>query len=200
MSLRLILSQLRSQYIVTIPVPEHDFSGQTVIVTGSNVGLGLEAARHFVRLHADKVILAVRTAVKGEAARRDIEASTGCPVGTVEMWELDLCCYASVIAFAKRAEGLERLDVAILNASLMAYDFQLVEQDETTITVNVVSTFLLALLLLPILRRSAARFATLPHLTIVSSDGHLWPQFPEKGAASIYDALNDKSKAIMMER
>ena len=40
--------------------PTADFSGKTIIVTGSNVGLGKEAVKHFVRLGAKKVIMAVR--------------------------------------------------------------------------------------------------------------------------------------------
>lgn len=37
---------LYSQLCVTPEYPVQSFSGQTVIVTGSNVGLGLEAAHH----------------------------------------------------------------------------------------------------------------------------------------------------------
>ena len=59
------------------------------MVTGSNVGLGLEAARWFVKLDAAKVILAVRTIEKGEEAKRSIEASTK-RKGVVEVWPLDL--------------------------------------------------------------------------------------------------------------
>jgi retinol dehydrogenase-12 len=50
---------LRSQF-AHLPYPTKKFTGQTIIVTSSNVGLGLEAARHFVRLDAAKVIIAVR--------------------------------------------------------------------------------------------------------------------------------------------
>jgi retinol dehydrogenase-12 len=76
------------QLLTRLPYPETDFSGKTVIVTGANIGLGLEAARHFSRLNAKRVILAVRSASKGEAAKQDIEAST--KKNNVEVWELDL--------------------------------------------------------------------------------------------------------------
>ena len=36
-----------------------NFSGKTVIVTGSNVGFGKEAVKHLVRLDAEKVIVYV---------------------------------------------------------------------------------------------------------------------------------------------
>ncbi|KAM0316480.1 hypothetical protein ACHAPQ_011302 [Fusarium lateritium] len=67
-----------------IPVPTTSFKGQTIIVTGSNTGLGLEAANHFVRLDADVVILAVRSLKRGEAAKASIESSTG-RKGVVQM-------------------------------------------------------------------------------------------------------------------
>lgn len=67
---------LYSQLFVRIPYPTRDFTNETVIVTGANAGLGLEAARHFTRLNAAKVILAVRSISKGEAAKQSIESST----------------------------------------------------------------------------------------------------------------------------
>ncbi|RSL62491.1 hypothetical protein CEP54_005678 [Fusarium duplospermum] len=88
---------LRGQF-VTLPYPEQDCTGRVVIVTGSNTGLGLEAARHFVRLNASKVILACRNVDKGEAAKKDIEESTG-RRHVAQVWHLDLCSYESVKSF-----------------------------------------------------------------------------------------------------
>lgn len=48
----------------------------------------------------------------------------------------------------------------------------LAEGYESTITVNVISTFLMALLLLPTLKRTATKFNVQPKLVIVSSDAH----------------------------
>jgi len=55
--------------------PTQTFVNQTVIVTGSNTGLGFEAARHFYRLSCAKLILAVRTISKGQSAKEDIVRS-----------------------------------------------------------------------------------------------------------------------------
>lgn len=110
-------------------------SGKTIIVTGANTGLGKEAARHFVRLGAAKVILGCRSTSKGEEAKRDIEQSTA-RKGIVDVWALDLADYASVQAFAKRAEGLERLDVVLENAGLNTAEFRMVAANETQITVR----------------------------------------------------------------
>jgi NAD(P)-dependent dehydrogenase (short-subunit alcohol dehydrogenase family) len=107
---------VKSHYI-TLPYPTKKFTSQTIIVTGSNIGLGLEAARHFVRLDAAKVILAVRTLSKGEAAKASIEGSEK-RLGVVEVWELDLASYASVKAFAGKAKALERLDIVVENAAM----------------------------------------------------------------------------------
>lgn len=142
-------------------------------MTGANVGLGLEAARHFARLGAAKVILACRDTEKGERAKADIERSTE-RSGTVEVWPLDLCSFESVKQFCRRADQLPRLDVVVENAAVAMVGPQgaLAEGFESTITVNVVSTFLMALLLLPTLRRTATRFNVQPNLVIVSSDAH----------------------------
>ncbi|KAK1091199.1 hypothetical protein LTR48_006789 [Friedmanniomyces endolithicus] len=72
--------------------------------------------------------------------------------------------------------------------------------NESTITVNVVSTFLLALLILPKLQETAKLQGTTPNLTIVSSEVHFFTAFPERNDPSIFTALNDSSKAKMMDR
>jgi retinol dehydrogenase-12 len=38
------------------------------MVTGSNVGLGLEAAKHFARMNPKRLVMAVRNHAKGEKA------------------------------------------------------------------------------------------------------------------------------------
>lgn len=141
-------------------------------MTGANVGLGLEAARHLVRLGAARVILGCRSSEKAEAARRDIEATTG-RHDVVEAWPLDLGSFDSVREFCGRAAELDRLDLVIENAGVATEVLEMMEGYESTIATNVVSTFLMALLLLPALRATAARFNVEPHLVVVSSDAHL---------------------------
>lgn len=144
-------------------------SGGTFIVTGANTGLGLEAARHFVALGAKKVIVACRNLNKGQAAKKDIEATTK-TTGVVDVWELDLTKYASVKAFAKRAIAeLDRIDALVENAAVALPRSEKSEGHETPITVNVFSTFLLAVLLLPKMSESARQFNNLPHISVVGS-------------------------------
>ncbi|KNG52499.1 nad(P)-binding protein [Stemphylium lycopersici] len=191
---------LKSQLFYTPKVPEpQTFAGKTVIVTGANTGLGLEATRHFVRCGAASVIIACRTLSKGEAAKLDIEKTEKCS-GVIQVWELDLSSYASVQAFAKRCETLPRLDICVENAGIASGKFSRAEGHEAHITVNVISTFLLALLLLPIMRKSAAKTGVTPYLTIVTSEVHHWTQLPQKKEPSIFAALDDEKIADMADR
>lgn len=199
LSLSFILRFLYSQLLISVPYPKKDFTGQTVIVTGSNTGLGLEAARHFSRLNAERIILAVRNVEKGEVAKKSVEASTN-RGGVVEVWQLDLTSYESVKQFARRAEGLSRLDVLLENAGLLTKNFTMAEQDELTITINVVSTFLLGLLLLPKLHETSAKFNVLPRLVIVTSELHFVTSFKERNSPNIFEELSNKDTANMADR
>lgn len=194
---------LYSQLFVTPQSPTHSFAGQTIIVTGSNVGLGLEAARYFVRLDAEKVILAVRNVSAGEEAKKSIEQSTG-KKNVCEVWELDLASYASVQAFAKRASTeLSRIDVLLENAGISTNEFRLAENHERTITVNVISTFLLGLLLLPKLEETSDKLKNpneKPRWVIVTSEVHAFTSFPERKEEHIFASLDDKKKSNMGTR
>ena len=117
------------QMTASIPVPEQSFLGQTIIVTGANTGLGFEAAKHFVRLGAEKVILAVRTLSKGEEAKVEIESKTG-KTGVIEVWQVDMASYDSVKALVEKAESLQRIDVLLENAGMLTEKFSMAEDNE----------------------------------------------------------------------
>ncbi|KAB8336827.1 hypothetical protein FH972_021136 [Carpinus fangiana] len=190
-----------SQLFVSCPVPDKSFAGKTVIVTGSNNGLGLEASKHFSRLGAEKVILAVRNLSKGEAAKKEIEEETKCASTVVEVWQLDLSSYESVKQFSARCtKDLKRIDALVENAGIAQDKFSTVEDNEATITVNVVSTFLLALLMLPKLKQTAQQFNVRPNLVIVSSEVHFLPEFNERKSSDMFAELNGESTAVMQER
>jgi retinol dehydrogenase 12 len=179
----------KSQVFVTLPCPITAFTDQTIIVTGSNIGMGLEAARHFVRLDASKVILAVRSPSKGLAAKISIEESTN-RQNVVEVWDLDLTSYASVKAFAEKAKLLDRLDIVVESAAVFKFEREMKEGNEVTMTVNVISTFLLALLVLPKLRETAVKYGKETVLTFTGSFTHAQAQFPERKAEKIFEELN----------
>jgi NAD(P)-dependent dehydrogenase (short-subunit alcohol dehydrogenase family) len=190
-----------SQVFVRPSYPTQSFDGQTVLITGANVGLGLEAARHVVRLGAARVILGVRNVPAGRAAKEDIEASTGRP-GVCEVWEVDLASHSSTLAFGDRIAQLPRLDAAILNAGLATRTFQVAEGYERTITVNVINTLLLGLLILPRLKATGQEFpSSQPRLAFVVSEVHAWAQFTEwKDTDKPMQLLSDPEKAKMPER
>ncbi|KAH7048332.1 hypothetical protein B0J12DRAFT_665698 [Macrophomina phaseolina] len=202
-SLSVILNFLHSQLFVTVPKPTSSFADRVVIVTGGNVGLGLETARTIASLNAAKVIITSRSTAKGEEARASILSTTGRDPSAVEVWPLDLCSFDSVKAFAARARDLPRLDALICNAGVATGTFTRAEGHETTITTNVISTFLLSLLLLPKLKETAQRTNTLAHLTIVSSEVHFFTTFAEARkhpADPVFELLRDKDKSDMPDR
>lgn len=184
-----------SQLFVTPPYPRNSFTNQTVIVTGSNIGLGLEAARHFYRLNCAKLILAVRTIAKGEIAKEDIfeSAKSRHDADAIEVWELDLTSTPSVLAFSEKVKTLERVDVLAENAGINNKVFVTFEGMESNIQVNVVNTFLLALSILPKMNETKKKFAdSAPHLVVVSSEAHHLTKFVEVNDSDVYRKLNDE--------
>ncbi|CAG7929071.1 unnamed protein product [Penicillium olsonii] len=145
------------------------FSGKVVLLTGATSGLGFEAAIKILNLGADRLIIGSRDIERGKAARMEIERATHRP-NTIKVWELEMSSFQSVKSFTDRVNAeLPRLDIALLNAGIWNATYnQSAEGWEETLQVNTLSTSLLALLLIPKLRRSAT--ATEPaHLSVVSS-------------------------------
>lgn len=167
---------------------------QTVLITGANSGIGLEAARECVRLEAKFLILAVRSISKGEAAKADIINSNPGSATRIEIWELDLESFDSVLAFGKRVQELACLDIAVLNAGVFKFEWSLSPSTgiESSLQVNHLSTALLSLLLLPILRQTAKERERPSRLTFTSSDVHKWTPFNERKAPNILEHLNEK--------
>lgn len=193
------IAAIKAQY-QTLPIVPTDCTGQTIIVTGANAGLGYEAAKHFVQLGATRVILAVRSTSKGATAQESIEAETG-RKGVAEVWPLDLASNDSIRAFAKRAnDELDRIDVVLENAGVAFDEWTEAEGTETTVQVNVLGTFLLALLLMPALKRSARKWSITPHLTVVTSGLHTVAKFVERQEDDIFAALSRKDDVNIADR
>jgi len=183
------------------PTTPASFAGQTVIVTGSNTGLGYEAAFKFASLGAAHLILAVRDVQKGEVAKTKLEQRLG-PLSktcSIEVWQLDLANYDSIKSFAKRVDSeLEQLDVAVLNAGVFNISFgQSLAGWENDLQVNTLSTTLLALLLLPKLKKTSRTTGRTPTLEIVSSGTHYMSKLtPEQmsGDVDLLAEFNQSSK------
>jgi NAD(P)-dependent dehydrogenase (short-subunit alcohol dehydrogenase family) len=130
------------------------FAGRTVIVTGANGGLGEVTARELARVGA-KVIVAVRTTSKGDAAAAGM-------TGDVEVRRLDLQDLASIREFA---DGVDAVDVLINNAGIMAVPLaQTVDGFESQFGTNHLGHFALTNLLLPKLSDRVVTVSSMAHL------------------------------------
>ncbi|KAI9932118.1 hypothetical protein AWENTII_010447 [Aspergillus wentii] len=106
-------------------------------------------------MNAARVIATVRNESRRLSALREIEKETG-RKGIVELWELDYGRYDSVLVFGERVKkALQRLDKVVLNAGVATWNWELLEEHESIIIVNVISTTLLSCILLSVLQRSA---------------------------------------------
>jgi NAD(P)-dependent dehydrogenase (short-subunit alcohol dehydrogenase family) len=169
--------------------PDVSFEGKTILVTGASSGLGYEAALKFAQKGASKVILTARTVDKGQAAKDAIEAKVG-KREIVEVWQLEMGSYESIKSIVEKAKGLERLDIVVLNAGVMTKDYRVSEYGwETTLQINVLSTTLLALMLLQKLRASKTPEWT-PVLEIVSSGLYRRVEIPNSFANAPLEAYN----------
>jgi len=174
------------------PPKTTNLSGQTAIVTGSNVGLGYEASLQLLELKLTNLILAVRSTAKGEKAASEMRRLY--PKANIEVWTLDLCSYDSVQAFTNKANNqLARIDIVILNAGLARLEYNKVESTghEQIFQVNYLSTILLTILLLPILKAKRPPGEKPAHLTISSAALTLTCKFEHKHKTPLFAALDD---------
>ena len=123
-------------------------------MTGANTGIGKETALDFAKRGA-RVILACRDEQRAMNAARDIIAETGSDKIVVRI--VDLASFESVRAFAKLInETEERLDILVNNAGILGTAYRVTEDGcESVFQVNYLSHFLLTLLLLEKMKKSA---------------------------------------------
>lgn len=144
-----------------------DLSGQNMLITGCNAGIGFETARALAA-HGAHVIVACRDQAKAEgtAARiRQLHAAA-----KVTPLALDLSSLSSVRA-AAAAVPVDALHVLICNAGLFPGSYAETEQGiEHTVGVCHFGHFLLTLLLLDRLRRAAPA-----RVVMVASESHRFP-------------------------
>lgn len=196
-----IVDFVRSQYTrLPLAATPAAVAGGTYVVTGSNTGLGLECAKHLARLGAARLILAVRSSQRGDAALATIHEETSrSDVG--EVWELDLASLASVEAFAARLAALDRVDAVIANAGVSLVEYAVADGFEESLMVNFVATMLLAVRALPVLRASAEKFGIQPHLVVVASSVAFIVDGPSVDVeGNILEALSTRDASVMSQR
>jgi NAD(P)-dependent dehydrogenase (short-subunit alcohol dehydrogenase family) len=137
----------------------------------------------------------------GVSAKSSIEESKG-RKDACEVWESDLTSYTSVHVFTKRAlSELSKIDVLLQNAGVATKKFELAENHERTITVNVVCTFLLVLLLLPKLEETTTENPPeKPRWSIVTSEVHALTNLFESKDGKPFVNLDDAQKSNMNQR
>ncbi|KAI0477993.1 short-chain dehydrogenase/reductase [Xylaria cf. heliscus] len=176
--------------------PQVSFAGKTVLVTGANTGLGFEAAVKYATHKAERLILAVRSTAKGEDTKARIVQRTGYDSSSITILTVDLASFESVQAFATALfKSTNTLDIALLNAGLGNPTYEKSPTGwEMALQVNVLSTALMAVLILPLLRATAAARGSSTHLTFVNSNGH---DFAKRewldGSGSLLKTCNDKN-------
>lgn len=170
--------------------------GKTAIVTGSNTGVGYQVASQLLDLGIAKLILAVRSEDKGRAAAEKLAAGRDLGKDVIEVWPLDHSSYDSVVAFAERARGLARLDLVNLNVGFVPTErvFNASTGHDEIIQVNYLSTALLALLLLPIVKEKRSVQGQPSRITFTSSEASSWTKFSERTEPGPLLATLDKKQ------
>ncbi|KAN0092822.1 hypothetical protein V8E55_003606 [Tylopilus felleus] len=145
---------------IPLPKPVGNANSKTLLVTGSNVGLGFEASVHLANMRPKLLVVTSRDQAKCEMARKAILKRTGEPSSEVYAWPLELGSFQSVRSFVDKfaAEGNGALNALVANAGVFSTDQYSQSGDgwELTLQVNYLSNALLSILLLPYLINSSS--------------------------------------------
>ncbi|CAG8403693.1 unnamed protein product [Penicillium salamii] len=133
-----------------------DLSGQVILVTGGNAGLGFETIKELAKHRPAHIYLAARSAEKAVKAIQDMRESDDV-TAPISFLQLDLSSFDSVKKAASKFNQAEsRLDILINNAGIMMTAEGLTQEGyETQFGTNVMGHALLVQLLLPTLTRTA---------------------------------------------
>jgi WW domain-containing oxidoreductase len=146
---------------------DKNLSGQVIIVTGANTGIGFETARSLAATGAT-VIATCRSADKAATTKQRLLQAH--PESTVEAAVMDLASLASVSDFCTQLSH-SKIDSIICNAGLVATKYgETNEGFEQTVGVCHVGHFLLVKKLLPKLLSAPA-----PRVVMVSSESYRAP-------------------------
>jgi NAD(P)-dependent dehydrogenase (short-subunit alcohol dehydrogenase family) len=173
------------------PAPNTSLTGKTAIITGGNTGLGYETALQLLDLKLSYLIIAGRSLEKGESAALKLRKLH--PEARVEVWLLEMTMYDSIQSFVSRVSSqLSRVDIVILNAGVLQLNFTTVKGTghETDIQVNYLSTVLLAILLVPILKAKGPPGQP-ARLTIVNAALSLAAKFPNRNSNPLLPSFDN---------
>jgi NAD(P)-dependent dehydrogenase (short-subunit alcohol dehydrogenase family) len=164
-----------------------DLAGKSVLVTGANSGIGLEACVQLARMGAE-VTMVARDRAKGEAAREEVDTRARVSLGSggrdrvhgPALLLCDMASQSSIRALAREFRGTHsRLDILVNNAGSVSPTRELTADGiERTFAVNHLGYFLLTSLLLDLIVGSAPA-----RIVNTSSIGH-------RGGTMDFDDLN----------
>jgi NAD(P)-dependent dehydrogenase (short-subunit alcohol dehydrogenase family) len=170
-----------------------DAVGKTMLVTGATDGLGWHVARELAANGAT-VLVHGRNQERLEAILEEVRGQAG--GGEVRSYLADLSSLAAVRGLAERVLADEgRLDVLVNNAGIISRERRVSEDGvELTFAVNYLSHFLLAELLLPLLRDSAPA-----RIVNVASAGQSPMDFSDPMLEREYDAMRAYSQSKLAQ-
>ncbi|KAE8451117.1 hypothetical protein EG329_004789 [Mollisiaceae sp. DMI_Dod_QoI] len=184
-----------NQFKVKIELPTRSkypsLQGKVAIVTGANSGLGFESSRQLLALGLSHLVIAVRSIEKGKAAASKLRLAN--PTATIDVWALDMESYDSIQAFVRKCDAeLSRIDYTILNAGIGPLKFNKTRSTghEASIQVNHISTVLLAILLLPVLKAKSTRDNP-ARLTVTNSLLAHVCKFPNRNQRPLLPSFDD---------
>lgn len=175
---------------------------KTAVITGGNGGLGLECGRILLSLQLSRLILAVRSLPKGEKAATSLRKAY--PNAEIDVWRLDMDSYESIQEFSRKCAALPSLDMALLSAGIMNVkcDINSATGHEEMFQVNYMSTALLAVLLLPSLKKKTLG-GTPGRLMLVASGAALIAEFAERSSdplLSAFDKVDGWNSSVAKKR
>lgn len=133
-----------------------DLTGQTVVVTGGNSGIGKSTCKQLAKQGAT-VIVGCRRLAAGEAAAADCNGQAECK-GSAKAMVVDIADHASVTAFVTAfTKAHDKLDLLVNNAGIMNVPTltQTADGNEAQFGTNHIGHFSLTGLLLPSLKKAA---------------------------------------------
>ncbi|KZZ89730.1 NAD(P)-binding domain protein [Moelleriella libera RCEF 2490] len=189
------LFNLWSRQVTCKPKPVTNVSlvGKTAIVTGASHGVGLETCRQLLDLGLSRLIIVVANELVGRIAAVGLYQGRSPSKVDIDVWKMDLVCYDSIVAFVERTKTLDRMDIVILNATLVLEKNVVCKTTgrDLTLQINYLSNALLTLLLLPVAKdKRAAQDGEPSRITTISSELAFYSRFNEKNVVSLLAGLD----------
>lgn len=130
---------------------ENKWADKTILITGASSGIGIETTRA-LHLTGARIFMTTRNHALAQKVRSEV-LSTSPGNGSIEILEMDLHDFASVVAAAKEFLGRsEKLNILVNNAGVIYCPCGKTAQGfETHWGINHLAHFLLTKLLLPVL-------------------------------------------------